>query len=380
MKKIAIFGIALNSTNYGVSALGISQIRLLETISYENLLEFEYHVFSGEKESDIEEIKQYIPYQKIVFHDIVRIKKGIRGYKEIYTIVKGCDIAIDLTYGDSFSDIYGLKNYVLYSIPKLIVILSHKGLVLGPQTYGPYNSLFAKVSANWLIKKSYIVYSRDKLSIEAISKECTSNIIVSSDLAMQLPYPKKDERNSSDTIIGLNVSNLLWAEGSKLHLSIDYRSFTRELIERLISKGYKVVLIAHTFDESDNEYRICQELQNEYPQCILAPKFRNPIEAKGYISNLNFFIGARMHATIGAFSSGVPIAPIGYSRKFRGLYENIEYPYIIDCSKIDKENGISTVLEMVSNIEYYKEKIEISIQKANSLIEKYKNGLLHILS
>ena len=33
-----------------------------------------------------------------------------------------------------------------------------------------------------------------------------------------------------------------------------------------------------------------------------------------------------MHATIGAISSGVATIPFSYSRKFEGLFGNLEYP------------------------------------------------------
>ena len=41
------------------------------------------------------------------------------------------------------------------------------------------------------------------------------------------------------------------------------------------------------------------------PGTVLAPRFSTPSEAKTYIAGLDFFMGARMHACIAAFSSGV---------------------------------------------------------------------------
>lgn len=45
MIKIAIFGVAINSNNYGCSALGISQIDMLQKIAVSIDLNVEYHVF-----------------------------------------------------------------------------------------------------------------------------------------------------------------------------------------------------------------------------------------------------------------------------------------------------------------------------------------------
>ena len=45
-------------------------------------------------------------------------------------------------------------------------------------------------------------------------------------------------------------------------------------------------------------------LAEEFPKLVTAPRFATPSEAKSYIAGLDFFMGARMHACIAAFSSG----------------------------------------------------------------------------
>jgi polysaccharide pyruvyl transferase WcaK-like protein len=44
------------------------------------------------------------------------------------------------------------------------------------------------------------------------------------------------------------------------------------------------------------------------------------MELKWTLSRLDWFAGARMHATIGAFSSGVPTLGLGYSDKAAGVF------------------------------------------------------------
>lgn len=139
-------------------------------------------------------------------------------------------------------------------------------------------------------------------------------------------------------------------------------------------------MIAHTYDKNDGEYRIAEELHRLYPKTILVRTFVSPIDAKNYISKLDFFIGARMHATIGAFSSGVPIAPIAYSRKFSGLYGSIGYPYIIDCTVLDESEATNKVLEMIENIETYKEKQSAALKNAIQLNRQYRGFLRKKLS
>lgn len=278
----------------------------------------------------------------------------------------------------------GMKNFVLYSVPKLVTEKLHIPLILGPQTYGPFKSKMAENLAKRMLKKTDYIFARDDESAQQVARLIQKKrVCMTSDLAMELPYDKelsnREHSNNTELDIGINVSNLLWHDGKDFGFSLDYVQFTKQLIEKL-SQKYRVHLIAHTYDKNDGEYRIAEELHRLYPKTILARTFVSPIDAKNYISKMDFFIGARMHATIGAFSSGVPIAPIAYSRKFSGLYGSIGYPYIIDCTILDESEATNKVLEMIENIETYKEKQSDALKKAIQLNRQYRSFLRKKLS
>ncbi len=46
-------------------------------------------------------------------------------------------------------------------------------------------------------------------------------------------------------------------------------------------------------------------------------------DLKGFISHCRFFLGARTHATIAAYSTEVPTIAIGYSMKAKGIAKDI---------------------------------------------------------
>ena len=59
-----------------------------------------------------------------------------------------------------------------------------------------------------------------------------------------------------------------------------------------------------------------------------------------------------MHSTIGAISTGVPVIPIAYSRKFNGLYDTLGYPYYVDAkSGIKFDQAIEETLDFVNRRE-----------------------------
>ena len=67
-------------------------------------------------------------------------------------------------------------------------------------------------------------------------------------------------------------------------------------------------------------------------------------ELKGYIARCRFFIGARTHATIAAYSSGVPTLVAGYSVKSRGIARDIfgtEEGYVVPVQGLTSERELA---------------------------------------
>lgn len=103
--------------------------------------------------------------------------------------------------------------------------------------------------------------------------------------------------------------------------------------------------------------------------------YQNPMDIKSKISEFDIFIGARMHATIGAFSSGVATIPTAYSRKFNGLYESVEYPYIVDLLNSSTEENLEMTKMYIKDYVKLKVAAEKSMDYIN-LLERQTISLL----
>ena len=70
----------------------------------------------------------------------------------------------------------------------------------------------------------------------------------------------------------------------------------------------------------------------------LAPRDLNAAQLKHLISGCRFFVGARTHATIAAWSTGVPTISLGYSIKARGLNRDLfdDERYVRDTAKLSR--------------------------------------------
>lgn len=132
-------------------------------------------------------------------------------------------------------------------------------------------------------------------------------------------------------LVGINVSplvrNFRVNEASRTQLDNDVATFVRELVER----GYGVVLLPHVGPldgsswNSDHHYLagLMQKYGLDHPRIRLAPATLNAAQLKYLISQFRFFIGARTHATIAAFSTGVPTLSIAYSIKAKGINRDL---------------------------------------------------------
>ena len=76
------------------------------------------------------------------------------------------ELALSISGGDSFSDIYGLRRFLYVTLPQWLVLLLGKRLILMPQTIGPFQSILAKKIAGYILSKASLVYTRDLDGIE----------------------------------------------------------------------------------------------------------------------------------------------------------------------------------------------------------------------
>ena len=130
--------------------------------------------------------------------------------------------------------------------------------------------------------------------------------------------------------VGINASGLLfnggYGGGNDYGLDVDYAALTRAMIAAFQAEGATVELITHVnapHIPRDDDGAVADRLSQEFPGVIRVPDFPSPSTAKSHISGLDFLVAGRMHACIAAFSSGVPVVPVAYSRKFSGLFEGV---------------------------------------------------------
>lgn len=348
--KIALMGFEFDNANKGCEALTYSFVNMLRECGFTDL---ELHLFGY---SELGYFPMLYPEIKFVRHRI-KLKNPLYWFK-MKREFDQMDCIVDITFGDGFSDIYGKRWNIATNLAKQIAEISKTPFILMPQTYGPFHSVVLKKWAYKLIQNADIAFARNNVSYEQNGAFAGNLVREATDLAFALPYNKEQYTFNNKKKIGINISALLWCGGhaSTIKLKTDYKKYLRDLLERLIAMDYEIHLIPHVVDEinyesNENDYRVCKEFHEQFPNAILGPAFKTPIDAKSYISNMDVFIGARMHATIGAFSSGVVTIPFCYSHKFEEVYGSVNYPYLIDATKMTTEAALERTVRYLNSLE-----------------------------
>jgi len=391
--KIILTNSSMVSGNRGCVALCISSMYIIDEILSKKNIHYTFYLpRSGHteyKEYEINIAEKVLKYTAIpdISNSTIKSKvkhlikyKKFRRIKEIY---KKADYIFDIGQGDSFADIYGKSRFNSIFAQHRLGHKVKKPYCILPQTIGPFDNPQIREQAIKGIKWAKCVMARDKQSADFV-KELIPSCKVSEviDVAFFLPYKKKIF-DSSFIHVGLNISALLWHGGytrnNQFGLKCDYQEMIKDIIKYFLSMdNVKVHLIPHVVGGErgiENDYAVSYDLYEEFnnQNLILAPLFLDPVIAKGYIAGMDFFMGARMHSTIAAFSSGVPVVPMAYSRKFNGLFcDTLEYPYVADMKNEDNKSIMDLIKEKFQDRDNLKEVITV---RQDTIIKERKEIL-----
>lgn len=371
---IGLFWHAFDSGNHGVNALTVSNIALAREAAEAEGLVPRFVLFAPGWGTASETTADG--------HEVIRInRRSLLTSRKIWTRLATVDCVLDISAGDSFADIYGGKRFFWMWGTKFMTLLRGVPLVLSPQTIGPFTRQPFKFLAGDVMNRARVVMARDPLSFDAVGAIAPrANRLLSADVAFRLPFVPRAKANDGKLHVGINVSGLLWTQsaggGNKYGLSYDYAEMTLKILDGLTSRSDVIVhLIAHVVDydvPSDNDGWIVDALAKQYPGTVRVPDFAGPSEAKSYIAGLDVLIAARMHACIAAFSSGVPVLPVAYSRKFVGLFHNLlGYSHTLPQSGYGTAEAAAFLLDRVDRGDELATALAASNARVTPLLDVY---------
>jgi polysaccharide pyruvyl transferase WcaK-like protein len=307
-----------------------------------------------------------------------------------WSVLGGEDCVLDIGAGDSFSEIYGAKRFAFLWLTKMITVARRVPLMLSPQTIGPFTRTPYVQLARLALSSARSVVARDPMSLEALRKIAPrAKGALSVDVAFALPYVDRSaERGGARLRVGVNVSGLLFNEAesgrNRFALDVDYAQAMRKFIEGLTRRAdTEVHLICHVSDGSggwDDDAPVADKLAREFPGVVRVANFAGPVEAKSYISSLDFLTAGRMHACIAAFSAGTPVVPVAYSRKFAGLFGMLDYHWMVPVKGVDTDRATAYLFDCLDRRGELARDMAQGMGKVQSLLDVYRGELRRFFS
>lgn len=258
-------------------------------------------------------------------------------------VIDRADAVLDISGGDSFTDMYGPRRFVLVTMPKRIALRRGRPLHLLPQTYGPFRSRTSHELAAQIVTGAESAWARDEQSFEVLRELLGDRFDPSRhrcgvDVAFLLPRADPGVElpglsgwiRSDHQVVGLNVSGLLSNDSElaqeRFGLAVDHWGGMQQLVRRFLDRTDARILLVphvngqpHDSDDSANE-RLLEALSDQGDRVAVLPPGLDAMETKWAIGACDWFAGARMHATIAALSQAVPVAGIAYSDKMAGVF------------------------------------------------------------
>ena len=197
------------------------------------------------------------------------------------------------------------------------------------------------------------IFTREPITYELLKENgANDNIYLFSDPAfcMERVEVEPIDGFTRENTLGFNISPLV-ASGDprKKEIAEDFLRFVFE------STTMKVLLVPHVVEENNNDYDFMKPIFEKFEhtgRIAILPPDLEARQYKGYIAGTRFFVGARTHSTIAAYSSGVPTIALGYSVKARGIAKDIfgEEKYVLDIKAMtDYEELRDEFLKLLEN-------------------------------
>ncbi|MBN9647088.1 polysaccharide pyruvyl transferase family protein [Terrisporobacter glycolicus] len=225
------------------------------------------------------------------------------------------------------------------------------------------------------LKNFDLILARESITYNTLKSKGLNNTKLCADGAFtmekeELELPKGWAVNNT---IGINFSPLVLKRNSRSEQSI------KDLIQYILEKtDMTICLTTHVTEKGNSDYEVLLKYHNEFKsskRVIILPDNLNAVQYKGYIGRMRFFIGARTHATIAAYSNCVPTMVLGYSVKSKGIANDIfgEEKLVLGIDEISDSNILKSKFnEMFTEEKEIKEMLEKSIPKIKRM--SYKAG------
>jgi len=387
--KACVFGASPGTGNQGVNALCWSTLTGLAERGITQLDVFDYS--PGSRSATLVGATDDIPYQvhglsigkrfwRANHHWRVNLAaRAGAGSNPILRMVRDANAVLDVSGGDSFTDLYGSSRFNSIVAPKRLALALNRPLVLLPQTYGPFAEKKKARIARDLIAAASLAYARDPHSYIRLQEllgtsfdpvrhrqgvDLAFGLIPKRPSVLAVPVINALYDRGNQDLIGINVSGLIANRpeqaSRRFDLACDYLELMREFIKKLLDQSdARILLVPHVHApvghyeaDLDASHTLLNTFPARYKKALEArvtvvTQTLDASELKWLIAQTDWFCGTRMHATIAGLSSGVPTAALAYSLKTQGVFDTCGmHDSVVDLRKRGVAESLHQLLHL----------------------------------
>jgi polysaccharide pyruvyl transferase WcaK-like protein len=223
---------------------------------------------------------------------------------------------------------------------------------------------------------------------ESYTYNALQNFGINSDIQL-LPDPafllepksfKLPDGFQAENIVGINISPLVINKEAVPGILLKNMRVLIDFI--ILETNMNIALIPHVTMPMDNDYSVLVEIEQSLPSsycsriCLIAEN-HSAAELKSLIARCSLLVCARTHASIAAYSSGVPALVLGYSIKSKGIAEDLGLgEFVIDINDIKSPCEVKDMFkQLYDRIVEVKNTLD---KKMNSYIENIINYSMYI--
>ena len=368
----------LDSGNRGCEGITKGTTNILESSAY-HVKAYTRNMKIDRKigyETELNELIQYGLINKVSFKIRRRLSRSIQGQQAwiIEHVYKNMldDIKLEinkpivlLTGGDLFcyeqSEIIWLNDYLC---DKQITT------VLWGCSIGEENLTSENIAT---LKRFSLIIARESTTADMLRKTLRLNniflfpdpafVVEPVECSVPVYFKQKD-------IIGINLSNFV---NGNVGSSTTFGKNINVLFDYIINwTDMDIMLVPHVFWKGQDDRKICTKIYNQYEKTgrvhLLDSDELNYGQIRYIISQCRFFIGARTHSMISAYSACVPALALGYSVKAEGIAKDLGLPQQL----VINYKNMKSINELSEAFKYLMDHEEEIRNRLNRIMPEYK--------
>ena len=239
--------------------------------------------------------------------------------------LRDADLVVDVA-GISFADGRGIPIVVYNALMTSLPLLLGRPTVKASQAMGPFRSPVNRTLARLVLPRLRAVCARGAATERHCAALGLANVEPAADLAFTMHMPDDAVVGNERPTIGLAPSAVV--RGYCDSAGVDYVALMATLADRLIDRGYDVVVFPHSARRRVTGGRmddrpVTRAVHAAAPRTRLVDDPLGPVQLRGLIAGLELLITSRFHAMISALATTTPVLVVGWSHKYAEVLDEV---------------------------------------------------------